>query len=210
MQKVKRVINNVDKFIVDEVEKEFLSEVPEVKSIILNGYDGLSDMVTDVESKSNPLILRSEFENKLDDFVYIKRTDNSNIQFITPDLLNFDFSGIELIKQILEGTSGQYVEVSYDDMIKLTGKTTINDVPIDKNLPKQKRVYLIRYTNAVRTKEKSILKKKLIRFPFSNTHALDANVFGPAEEYVDHNIDMWTNDSIKRSTTIISQKYRRV
>lgn len=210
MQKVKRVINSINSSIINEIEREFISKEQEVKDIILNEYDGLSGTVTSSENKTNPSIFKDVFEEKLNNFVFVKRVSDTNIRFVTPDLINFDFSGIDIIKQILEGTSGVYVEISHEDLVKITGKTTINDVPIESGLPKRKRVYLIKYLDWVRKKEKSILKKTLLRFPFSNTPALDGVVFGTAEEYVDDNIDRWVNDAIKRSTTVISQRHKRV
>jgi len=210
MSKFNKIVNNINEFIPNEIKKEFISREEEVKDIILNEYDNLSNMITDTESKSDPYIFREVFESKLNEFTYVIVNDNTEIIFRTPDLDNFNFSGLKLVRQILEGTAGVYVEISHDDLVKMTGKTTVNEEPIDTSVAMQDRIYLYRYSDWVRKKEKDVLNKKLVRFPFSNTPALGNTVFGPAQSYVNDNIDRWVDSAVKRSTKIISQKYKRV
>jgi len=199
-------IKQSKKFIVSELVEAFEDHIDEVKELIMDGYDTLSVRVTDTHSKTNPMLYRDAFEERLDTFVFIAREEDS-INLSLPELDTFDFSGIPIIQTILTGPIGSFVEIDHDDLVKISGKTTVNRNPIDETVTKQKRVYLIRYTDQVRKKEKDVLKKKLVKFAFSNQPGLDKDVFGPAEEYVNANIEDWLDKSIKTSTKKIKQKF---
>jgi len=200
-----RRIKDSYRYTIVKLEQMFEDKIPELIEVIMEGYDSLSVKVSDSNSKTNPELFRDQFKEKLDNFTYVYKT-LTQTKLVVPDMYNFNFVGIPIVEQILEGTAGTFVEILHEDLVKLTGKSTINEEPVDSSITKQKRVYLIRYDDKVRQAEKGVLKKKLIRFPFSNTPALDATVFGVAEEYVVDNIDKWIDSTLKTSTKEISQK----
>ncbi len=194
------------KYITSKLEQTLEDRVGDIKEIIMDGYDGLSVKVSDPKSKTNPEMFRDKFEENLDGFSYLYKSEDTT-KFTLPTVDNFNFTGIPTVECILEGTVGTFVEISHEDLVKLTGKSTINEEPIDPSATKQKRVYLVKYDDKVRRGEKNILKKKLIKFSFSNTPPLDTTVFGPAEEYVDSNIEKWVDGVVKTGAKEISQKY---
>jgi len=194
-----RSVKNSIAHITFGIEQIIESQIEVIKELIMDGYDSLSVKVSDPKSKTNPEMFRDKFQGNLNTFEFLYKSE-AQIQLNTPDMVNFNFSGIPVVEQILEGTVGTFVEISHEDLIKLIGKTTINEDPIDPSATKRERVYLIKYDDKVRRGEKTILKKKLIRFSFSNSPALDDTVFGPAEEYVNENMETWIERSLKVST----------
>jgi len=201
-----RIFRESRKHITTRLEQSLEVQVEVIKEIIMDAYDSLSVKVSDPKSKTNPEMFRDRFKERLEIFEYLYKSGEVT-ELILPALDNFNFTGIPIVEQILEGTVGTFVEISHEDLTKLTGKSTINNEPIDPTVTKQKRVYLVKYDDKIRRGEKNILKKKLIKFSFSNTPALDATVFGPAEEYVDSNIEKWIEGTLKISIKEISQKY---
>lgn len=208
--KVNDISKLSDKIIVDSVYKRIVDEVENIKYNIMTGYDGLSMVVTDVNSKTNPALYRESFENKLNEFEFIEHKNKDKIKLITPDMDNFSFMGLDIIKQIFNGTMGVFAEISQTDLEKITGKTTVNENPIDNSVSKQNRIYLIKYTSEVRMKEKNVLNKLLVRFPFSNMPPLYNRVFGRGQEYVDENLDSWIQESIEEGQARITRYYKGV
>jgi len=208
--KVNDIVKLTDKIIVDSVYKKMLDEVASIKYAIMSGYDTLSMMVTDPNSKTNPATYRTRFLTKMDEFTFVEHKRKDNIKLITPDMDNFDFTGIDIIKQILNGTMGVFVEINNADMEKITGKSVVNNNPIDPTISKQERIYLIKYTQEIRIKEKEVLKKQLVRFPFSNMPPLYNRVFGPGQEYVDDNMDEWIRSSVEDGKLRVSRYYKGV
>jgi len=205
----KKMSSNMNQRLIYDIEKRFNDEIENVHYYIMEGYDWLSMLVSDPNSKTNPYIYRDKFEEKIKTFKYIEKTSKS-VNFRTPDLDNFDFHELPIVEQILHGTSGIYAEISQEDMEKMTGTTVINNKPVDPSVSKKDRIYLERYTNAIRAKEKNILKKKLVVFPFSNTPPLSDKVFGPADEYVRANINSWVKEASSHSQEIIMNGYKGV
>lgn len=204
-----RIFKESRKHITLRLEQALESQIEGIKEIIMDGYDSLSVKVTDPKSKTNPELFRDQFEERVEAFEYLYKNEDST-KLTLPAMDNFNFSGIPIVEQILEGTVGTFVEISHEDLTKLTGKSTINNDPVDSSVTKQKRIYLVKYNDKVRRGEKDILNKKLVKFSFSNTPALDDTVFGPAEEHVDSNIEKWIDATLKVSTKEISQKYGKV
>jgi len=204
-----KMVNDMHTRLLYDIEKRLLEEVETIQYYIMDGYDWLSGLVTDHDSKTNPSIYRDKFESELKSFKYVKSSRNS-IKFITPDIDNFDLSELPIIEQILNGTSGTYVEVSQEDMEKITGKTVVNNKPVDPSVSKKNRVYLERDTNTIRSAEKNILKKRLVRFPFSNSPPLHSRVFGDAEEYVSSNLSAWVEEASQHSKDMIMKGYKGV
>lgn len=207
--KVNKVAMSADKIMIDQVRQRLFNEIENIKYYIMNGYDTLSMMVTDRDSKTNPVFFRERFEEKIDSFDYLEVTDTT-IKINIPDMKTFDFSGLDIIKQILEGTAGIYVEVSEEDMEKITGKSVVNKHPVDPLAPKNNRIYLEKDTPNIRKQEKEILNKKLVRFPFSNVHAMDSLVFELADEYVDDNLDTWIQEGLDDGSKIVSNNFKGI
>lgn len=205
----KKMTTNLNKRIIYDIEKRFEEELEAVHYYIMEGYDWLSMLVSDPDSKTNPYIYRDKFEERILSFGMIKKTAKS-VNFVTPDIDNFDFHELPIVEQILNGTSGTYVEISQEDMEKITGTTVINTRPVDPSVSKKDRIYLERYTNSIRAKEKTVLKRKLVLFPFSNTPPLHNKVFGPADEYVTDNIDSWVKEAASHSQAVIMDGYKGV
>lgn len=202
-----RFVKNSSDHVAVRLEQSLEDQVEPIKEFIMDGYDSLSAKVNIVNSKTNPEIFRDQFSENLSAFEFLQKSKDY-IQLVLPVMGgDFNFSNIPIVEQILEGTAGTFVEITHEDLVKLTGKTTVNKDPVDASVSKQKRIYLVRYDDKVRRGEKEILKKNLTKFPFSNTPSLDDMVFGPAQEYVDDNINKWIERSLKVSTKEISQKY---
>jgi hypothetical protein len=205
--RITRVVKDIERAFTYHLKERLVAEVPNFKDLILTGFDGLSDRITDPNSNTDPALFRKIFQESLDAFKFIGEHPTTGVRIILPDLLNFDFNGMKIIERILEGTPGTYVEVSHDDLEKITGKTTINADPIDSTVPRKKRVYIIQYTPSLKNKEKTVLSRELIKFPFSNVPPLEDEVFGAADEYYEENIDAWIDEANEKSTRLIKTKY---
>jgi len=207
---MKQPIKITKQVISNNLLNNFSEEQENIIDLIMVGYDSLSDKVTDTESKSNPILFRDLMLESLNNFEFVSILDNGGLNIQTPDLDNFDFTNLSIIQQILEGTTGSYIEITHEDLIKITGKTTINSEPIDNSVPLNKRVYLRRYDDFIRRKEREVLNKKLIKFPFSNVPSLEDEVFGPADEYIKDNIDKWINSSIDTGIKKVQNSYKGI
>jgi hypothetical protein len=207
--KIKKMAKDIDAFVLEALKEVLNEEVENIKYLIMDGFNLLSAMVTNPDSKTDPILYRRKFEDRIENFNYIEVGENS-VKIHTPDMENFDFSELEIVEQILEGTVGVFVEISQEDMEKITGKTVVNNKPVDPSVPKKDRIYLERYTPKVRQKEKEVLEKKLVRFPFSNTPPLYGRVFGPAEEYVNDNIEFWSDEALRKGRSKMLDYYKGV
>jgi len=162
-------------------------------------------VVTDRNSKTNPSLFRDDFVNRVDSFNYIDRSGKS-LSIISPDMDNFDFSGrLKVIETIMSGVAGVYVEMSEEDYVSAFNKKPVNEETFYEYVPIKDRIYLVRYTSSVRRAEKD-LRKKFIRYPFSNSPPID--VFRAGSKFVEDNIDNWIKDSIEKSKNeyVISNK----
>lgn len=185
-----------EKYTFIKVETFLTHKIDDVKDVLLKGYDRLNMYVSNSKSISNIEIYRDTFENSVNSFIYLEKEDQ-NLVFNVPDIESFDFSELNIIKQILEGTTGNYVEILDKDLIKIDKKLLLNKEQV--NLPNGKTFYLIRYNSYIKGAEKHILGKKLVKFPFSNTPPLYEMVFGPVTNYVDRNIDKWIDDCLEEN-----------
>lgn len=207
--RAKKIADDMRRRLLHDIEKRYREEIEAVQYYIMDGYDWISMLVTDPNSKTNPYLYRDKFESKVKSFKYVERSANS-VKFRTPDIDNFNLDDLPIVSQILNGTLGAYVEVSHEDMEKITGTTVINNKPIDPSVSNKDRVYLERYTNNIRAKERHVLKKKLTLFPFSNTPPLYGKVFGDAEDYVTTNIKSWASEAAAHSREVMMKSYQGV
>lgn len=178
-----------------------------IKSAILDDYDNmLVAPVIDRSSKTNPALYREAFEDALNAFVFFKNKDESGFAISVPDYDNFKFNGrLKILKTILEGTAGTYVELSADDYKLIFGKKAISMEPFDNTVSSKDIVYLVRYTSFIQSKEKE-LKRRFVRFPFSNTAPI--NIFNNANKLVDSNLDKWVSEIKERAAELFKERYR--
>lgn len=178
--------------------KNFLhKKVKDIKELLMERYDTLNNFIVNNNSVANPELYRESFKKYIDEFSYLDKEDD-NLVLNIPDIDTFDFSELNLIKHVLEGTSGNYVEISEEDVVKIDRSLVLNKEAID--VPGRGNFYLIRYTGEIKKAEKHILEKKLILFPFSNTPPLYENVFGKVISKVDKNIDKWIDEALEEQT----------
>lgn len=173
----------------------------EVIDYIMRLYDDeLVAVVTDRNSRANPLYHRDEFLEKLNEFNFIEVLENV-VQFIIPSMDNFQFSGrLGMIKNIMEGTSGVYVEIDGEQYERLfPDKKPSITVALDKSVAKKNMIYLIRYTSSLDKMWKvAFPNEKMIRFPFSNTPPF--RIFDDTNKFIDDNLDKWIDEAVDNTT----------
>ncbi len=204
--KLDRSIHNINNLYDIKIEEVFKSKVSAVKDIIMNDYDQLSSFIVDTRSKADPAQLKELFILALDDFEFVKNTPN--LMFSLPDLDTFDFTDLELIEQILEGTVGEYVEVPHE-ALSILG-IVLNLIPINVLAEPQDRVYIMEANDELKARARRLLDYPLVIFPFSDTPSQYGLVFGGADTYVEENIDSWIDTAIKEANNKVSQTYKRI
>ena len=191
----------------DELEQIY---IPKIKELIMANYDSeLVDVVTTRKSKTNPLFYREEFETALNEFEYIIQ-NKDYMTLIVPDIDNFPWSNgrLRVILNILEGTSGIYVEVTEEQYVKMYNKKPLSLEPYDKTVPLKERIYLVRYTAKVRSREREVFGRQiLIRYPFSNSPPI--SLFESIVKFVELNFKIWMSDSIAKTTKEYAKKVVR-
>lgn len=176
---------------------KFMSEVNTVKNIIRDNYDRKLVDSSGSDTRLSPVLYRTTFLNFLDEFNYIKESGNS-VTFVTPDMDNLIFpEELELVKSILEGVSGVYVELDTVDYMNVFGSA-----PEGLSSAGSGGIYLVRYNSEISAVE-SALRKTFTRFPFSNTKPID--IFYEASRYIEDNIGKWANDSIEKASTNVKE-----
>jgi hypothetical protein len=180
--------------------------VPMVKKAIMDDYDSLLIApVTDRRSKTNPIFYRTEFANAIDEFPFLKG-EETYTSFIMPDMDNFPFDKGKLliIKNILEGVSGVYVEVNEEQYVAIMGKKAPQLEPYDKTVSSKERIYLLRYTTDVQRKEFQIYKRPtLVRYPFSNSPPI--RLFDSAQKFVEESSTTWLETIVSKATKMYTK-----
>ena len=201
----KKLIEGFDGLMRKNVLTTLESAVEEVKQIIIDKYDEeLLDIVTDRNSKTNPNLYRDDFIERLDKLTYVE--DGNEISIVVPDMETFDFSGrLRVIENIMEGTSGTYVEVNEEDYEAIFNKKPVNADPLDEYVPRKERIYLVRHNNKVRTVERT-LKKRFVKYPFSNKPPVDILEVG--DEYVEKNMDGWIKNALEKALKEYVKKHK--
>ncbi len=161
------------------IVKVFSKFIPDLIEVYLDTYDDdLSSIVTDKDSLANPSFFYDDYKEALENFDYIDEDDELLIRIPTED--TFDFEGrLSFIKLLINGTAGKYLELSQTDHDNLKNdkglddkiKRIIRDLPafFDSDTPKDLRFYLLHTRGTLYKTVESILGKKLITFPFSNS-----------------------------------------
>lgn len=173
----------------------------EVIDYIMKLYDDeLVSVVTDRDSRANPLYYREEFLERLNNFEYIEVFDDA-VDFIVPSMTNFDFSGrLKIIENIMDGTAGIFIEVDgkqYEALFP-TKKPPLVEA-LDRSVPKRRMIYLVKHTHGLGKRWKSIFSgEKMVRFPFSNSPPI--RIFEEANNFVDDNLDKWIDEAVDNTT----------
>jgi len=205
MSNLNRITNDINDVLNVNMEIEFSSHIDEIKTILLDSYDDLNLLKADTFTHFDLLLFKNIFSERLDNFDFIEKEDYI-VSIVTPDIENFNFSGLEVLHQILEGTLGFYLEISQDDLSLL-------NIPMyrDPIIINQERFYLLEYSKRLEDRAMQVLSKKLTMFPFSNTPPLDNILFGRAEEFVNVHFDNWVTKATSKSKQLIKQQqYKRI
>lgn len=208
LNKVKKNVKSYNEVLIDSFGDDLeYTHIPRIKELIMADYDSeLVAVVTDRKSKTNPLFYREEFEVALNEFDYIVQ-NKEYITLIVPDIENFPWlkGRLKIILQILEGTSGIYVEISEEQYIQMYNKKPLSIEPYDNTVSRKERMYLLKYTSKVQRREKEVFNKKvLIRYPFSNSPPI--SLFESTIKFVEFNFKIWLEDSMTKTTKEYSKK----
>lgn len=204
-----KTLKKANKDLTKIIEKNILRRVEEyvipiIKEMITNDYNMmLNGRVTDRNSRTNPEDYMDEFVDRLDEFEYIVKTD-TGIRVCVPDIENFDFSGrLRVIQDILEGTTGAYVEVDIEQLEDIYGKRPITVEYVDASIPMKERIVKLRKTADVikRLKANDI---KIVDYPFSNTPPID--IFATTNEYVEKEL---INAIIDESLVVSNKEFAK-
>lgn len=173
----------------------------EVTDYIMKLYDDeLVSVVTDRDSRANPLHYREEFLERLNDFEYIEVFEDV-INFIVPSMNNFDFSGrLKIIENIMDGTVGTFIEVDgkqYESLFPNKKPPMVE--ALDRSVPKNRMIYLVKYNYGLGKKWRAIFpREKMVKFPFSNVPPIP--IFEDTNTFVDDNLDKWIEEAVDNTT----------
>ena len=204
----RRITGDMNKSIRHFMIEKFNEVIEFLKDAIISEYDEeLVDVVTDRKSKTNPNLYREEFIERLDEFEYIdKDSADGKIAFNVPDMETFDFSGrLRVLQAIMEGTSGNYVEINEDDYKAVFGKRPINEDPVDDYVSPKDQIYLVRYNNTIRRAERN-LNKKFVKYPFSNTPPI--RVLEEGVQYARGNVKGWISEALTSAQKQFVNNYK--
>jgi hypothetical protein len=185
---------NLSKIIRDNLYKNFTKAAEQIKKVIISEYDELTSIIEDPNSNANPALYRDDFIKRLDNFSYV--TDvGGNISINVPDMETFDFSGrLKVIETIINGISGSYIEMSGEEYKSIFKRAPFSpDSKGAENLSEED-IYLIRYNHNIQNIEKH-LKKKFVKYPFSNMPPFD--ILEKGEAFVDKNMERWIEETIE-------------
>ena len=206
MNIVKTVSKKIESGVKYNLKTEFNNVIDEIKNVIIEEYDDkLMKSTINRRSLIDYSMYRDEFISRLDDFQFIKESENI-ITLDVPDIETFDFSdGLEIVQTMMEGLSGAYVEVNEKEYSHIFGKKPRLSEAIDKRVSPKDRVFLVRYTGNVRGAEKD-LNKRFVKYPFSNTPPIDILEVGNL--FVNDNLDKWINNAIEKSNKEVVTSYK--
>lgn len=197
VMKVRKKVDQMDKMIqetlVDNLETLY---IPTAQDLILQDYDTeLTGAVVDRRSRTNPIFYRDEFEEALENFEWITEKRNETIINIPEtDTFNWNQGRLSVIKNIVEGTIGTFVEIDAEQYVAMYKRHPVRQ-PFDKTVPLKERIYLIRLTNDVRRRWREAYPgNDMVRYPFSNRAPID--IFASANKYVEENMKKWIGEAI--------------
>ena len=198
----KRLSEKIQGRYIDNLENYY---IPTIINLIMTEYNiELTGRVTDRRSRTNPIYYAEEFEDALQEYNYIIIADGKvTLSVPETDTFNWRQGRLRVIENVVEGTIGRFIEVDGEQYVAMYKKHPAIQ-PFDKDVPIKERIYLIRFTGAVRRRWKeSFPKKQPVEFPFSNQPPID--IFVSANKYVDENMNKWIEEAIIESKKEISR-----
>jgi hypothetical protein len=206
MDVVKIVSKKVDSALKRNLNDTLVNAIEELKQIIIEEYDNkIMGVKIDRRSKIDYDKYRDKFISCLNNFQFVE--DKGTIVTLnTPDMETFDFSdNLEIIRTMMEGLSGVYVEVDEKEYSYIFGRKPKLTDTVDKDVAVKDRVFLVRYTGNVKRAEKD-LNKRFVRYPFSNIPPID--ILEAGDIFVKDNLDVWINNSIERANKEVVKTYK--
>jgi hypothetical protein len=207
MDSVKKEVHKIAKGIKttteDKLVDRFEKGLDEWEDAVRTKYEELNGVVTDRESKSRPEEYMDKFFTELREESSIQNIEGEGIVLEVPNMETFDFSGMEPLQHIVEGTPGKYVEMNTEDYDNVFGNKYKSETLINPEAVSKYRVYLVPYSNKVRQYEKANGKRFVI-FPFSNMAPF--NLFEEGEVFLNENVGKWVGDSIKTAMKKVAGK----
>jgi len=206
MQAINKLSRGMSKLIKAALLAKFAAAALAVQKTIIDEYDEeLVDVVTDRNSKTNPNLYREEFIERLSEFEYVEYNENT-VSLISPDMETFDFSGrLKVIQAIMHGMAGIYVEINEEDYISVFGKRPVNQEPLDEYVPPKEKIYIVRHTTKIRQAERD-LKKKFVRYPFSNTPPF--NILEEGDKFIEENMGRWIDEALDEAQKTFATNYK--
>lgn len=210
----KKVSKGIEKNFNNIFAQVFEKFLPDLIEVYLDTYDNdLSSIVTDRDSLSNPEYFYDEYKEALEAFEYID--DSEDLVVRTPDEDNFDFSGrLSYILLLTEGTAGKYLELPQTDYDTLKNnkdlddklKRVLRDLPsfFDSTTPKELRFYLLHTRGTLYKTVESILGKKLVVFPFSNSGPI--YLFDDGVKFFEDNLKGLIDEAINDTITEVKRR----
>lgn len=199
----KRMTNESIRFLSNEIQRVLGKDLEKLNEDILEGYDSLSTYAYDPGSQSNPDIYRNLFQERLESFEYFQK-DKNGFTLSLPDIESFDFTGMEVLLNILNGTMGEYYEISARTARLIDETSILERSPLSTIT--EEPYFLIEDTENLHNKVKALTGQELVRFPFSNIPSLEAVVFDPVAKFEDEN-DTRIGKIVSDSVKLIAQKF---
>ena len=205
---IKKVSKKFVSTLHDVLVENFSARKEDVIEILMDEYNlELGSAVTDRKSRTNPGLPKyvDAYREALEEYEMVV-TDGMKVKFSVPDMEKFNFnnSALRVIQNILEGTSGTYVEVDAEQYEQMYGKRPVGLQAFDDTARKKDIVYVMRYTSELRRREfDAFRRRELVRYPFSNTPPID--IFSAGDRYVEDNIRDWIHDSVKKSMKMLER-----
>jgi hypothetical protein len=206
-QQINKAIQTFGILSKERFEKVLYSHaVPMIIDVIISEYDlELSSAVTSRDSRTNPVLYRPTFIERLEDFEFVAEQENG-LLLRTPDMENFDFRGrLKIIENILDGTAGTYIEVDEEQYVQMYRRQPRRTDVFDPAVPKKERIYLLRLTTDVSNRLRNN-RIKMIKFPFSNSPPID--IFSVADRLVESDMDRWVQYAINDARRDFVAKHR--
>jgi len=190
--------------------KNLNNHAEDVRKIIMEEYDTkLTSVVSDRRSKTNPglPIYVDAFRTAVYEFPMVNGGDE--IRMSVPDMSNFKFDNgpLRVIKTILEGVVGKFVEVTLNQYLEMYKQPSSSLMQLDSGANVKDVVYILRYNADVQNRERITFGKRgaLVVYPFSNLPPID--VFDKSNKYVEENMDRWIDESIEEFNKELQKMY---
>lgn len=203
----KKVLKDMNTLVREQLLVTFTKSIESFKDVIMSTYD--SNLLSIVVAKGSKISLsdiRESLIEELNIFSYINM--NGSVTLSTPDMETFNFNkdaNLRLLKTILEGISGTYVEMTGKDYESVFGKKPISEDTLDESFAAADTIYLIRYLPQIRSAENR-LKKVFVQYPFSNIAPI--RLFEEGDKFVAQNLNSWIETSIEEAQKKFINMYK--